>query len=210
MRIGVIGSGHVGGTLGARWAKNGHSVVFSSRDPRSAEMKRLIEGAGSNTRAATVPDAVNSSDILLLATPWGAVRDALAAAGDLPGKILIDATNPVLPRLAGLEFANSTSGAEQIAEWVPGAKVVKAFNTVGFNIMANPRFEGRGALMLYCGDDAPAKQPVRELAAELGFDPVDAGPLPRARLLEPFALLWITLSVSSAHGREFAFQLLRR
>lgn len=210
MRIGVIGSGNVGGTLGARWAKNGHGVIFSSRDPGSNEMKRLIEEAGATARAASVSEAAIASEMLLLATPWPAARAALAAAGDLSGKIVIDATNPLLPRLTGLEVGNSTSGAEQVAEWAPRAKVVKAFNTVGFNIMANPRFDGRGALLFYCGDDAPAKQAVRGLAAELGFDPVDAGPLERARLLEPFALLWITLSAAPGHGREFAFQLLKR
>ena len=142
--------------------------------------------------------------------PWPATRAALAAAGDLSGKILFDATNPLLPRLDGLEFGNSTSGAERVAAWAPGAKVVKAFNTVGFNIMANPRFHDGGALMFFCGDDASAKQAARALAVELGFEPMDAGPLARARLLEPFALLWITLAFTPAHGREFAFQLLKR
>src|SRR5689334_22666040 len=210
MRIGVIGSGNVGGTLGVRWAKNGHAVVFSSRDPGSSEMKLLAGEAGPTARAASVRQAAAASELLLLATPWPATRAALAAAGDLSGKILIDATNPLLPRLDGLEFGNSTSGAEQVAAWAPGAKVVKAFNTVGFNIMANPRFNDGGALMFFCGDDASAKQAARALAVELGFEPMDAGPLARARLLEPFALLWITLAFTPGHGREFAFQLLKR
>ena len=210
MRIGVSGSGNVGGTLGTRWAKNGHTVVFGSRAPGSREMKQLIDGAGPTSSAASVPEAVRASEVVLLATPWSAAREALASAGDLSGKILIDATNPVLPRLAGLELGNSTSGAEQISTWAPGAKVVKAFNTIGFNIMENPRFNGRGALMLFCGDDPAAKQVVLALAAELGFEPMDAGALARARLLEPFALLWITMSLAPGHGREFAFQLLKR
>src|SRR5690349_12063032 len=111
MRIGIVGSGNIGGTLGARWARNGHAVVFSSRDPGSREMKQLIEKAGPTARAASVPEAAQASDVVLLATPWPAARDALAAAGDLSGKILIDATNPLLPRLVGLEVGNSTSGA---------------------------------------------------------------------------------------------------
>jgi predicted dinucleotide-binding enzyme len=185
-------------------------VVFGSRDPGSTQMKQLIEEAGPMARAASVTEIASASEVVLLATPWPAVREALAAAGNLSGKILIDVTNPLLPRLAGLEIGNSSSGAEQVAAWAPGARVVKAFNTVGFNIMKNPRFDGRGALLFFCGDDAPAKETVRDLAAELGFEPEDAGSLARARLLEPFALLWITLSALQGYGREFAFQLLKR
>src|SRR5579871_1934725 len=180
MQIGVIGSGNVGGTLGTRWAKNGHSVSFSSRNPLSSEMKQLISEAGAHAHAAAVPETVRESEVLLLATPWPAARDALSAAGDLGGKILIDATNPLRPRLDGLEVGTGTSGAEQVAGWARGARVVKAFNTVGFNVMANPRFNGRGATMFFCGDDAHAKEVVRELISELGFEPVDAGPLSRA------------------------------
>ena len=210
MRIAIIGSGNVGGTLGTRWARNGHTVTFSSRNSGSLEMKRLVEEAGPTARAGSVAEAAAGCELLLLATPWPAAREALASAGDLSGKILIDATNPLLPRLAGLEFGNNTSGAEQVAGWARGAKVVKAFNTVGFNIMANPRFNGRAAILFFCGDDPAAKHAVRDLAAELGFEPEDAGPLARARLLEPFALLWITLSMTPGHSREFAFQLMKR
>lgn len=210
MRIGIIGSGNVGGTLGTRWAKSGHAVAFSSRNPGSEEMKRLIEAAGSTARAVSVREAAMDSEVLLLATPWPATRDALASAGDLSGKILIDATNPLLPRLDGLEVGTTTSGAEQVAGWARGARVVKAFNTVGFNIMADPRFHGRGATLFFCGDDPAAKQVVHGLAAELGFEPEDAGPLARARVLEPFALLWIMLAMTPGHGREFAFELMKR
>jgi len=123
---------------------------------------------------------------------------------------VIDVTNPVLPDLSGLSLGTTTSAAEQVAQWASGARVVKAFNTVGFNIMADPSFGASRALLFYCGDDAPAKQIVKSLAAELGFDPEDAGPLRQARLLEPFALLWISLAYGQGYGREFAFQLLRR
>lgn len=96
MRIGILGSGNVGGTLGRRWARNGHTVVFSSRNPESAEMKGLIEAAGPTARAATSAEAARASDVLLVATPWPATRDALAASGDVSGKVLIDATNPLV------------------------------------------------------------------------------------------------------------------
>jgi hypothetical protein len=173
-------------------------------------MKRLIEEAGPAAHAAPVSEAARASEVVLLATPWPATRDAIAAAGDLSGKILIDATNPLLPRLDGLEVGTNTSGGEQVAGWARGAIVVKAFNTLGFNIMANPQFDGGSAILFYCGDDSLAKQAVHGLAQELGFDPRDAGPLTRARLLEPFALLWISLAFTPGHGREFAFQHLTR
>jgi 8-hydroxy-5-deazaflavin:NADPH oxidoreductase len=168
MKIGIIGSGNVGGTLGTRWAQAGHHVVFGSRNPESDAMRQLT------------------------------------------GKVLIDATNPLLPNLAGVEYGTTTSGAEQVAGWAHGARVVKAFNTVGFNIMANPAFGAGRAVMFYCGDDAGAKGMVKPLVDDLGFESVDAGPLSQARLLEPLALLWISLALVHGQGREIAFSLLRR
>lgn len=209
MPIGILGSGNVGGALGRRWAAAGHPVLFASREPDSPRMAALVAAAGPLARAATAAETVASSDIVLLATPWPATRDAVA---NLPwnGKILIDATNPLLPALAGLEFANTTSGAEHVAAWAPGARVVKAFNTIGYNIMENPTFAGAPVTLLYCGDDPEAKAAVRALAAAAGFAPEDAGRLLRARLLEPFALLWISLAMLEGYGRDIAFSLLRR
>jgi predicted dinucleotide-binding enzyme len=208
MNIGIIGSGNVGGTLGTRWAQAGHQVTFASRKPESKEMQELLANAGPNARAGTISDAAQA-DVLLLATPWPNTEEALRSAGDLSGKILIDATNPLL-NLDALELGTTTSGGEKVAQWAGGARVVKAFNTVGNNIMANPAFDGRRPVLFYCGDDKAAKQTVGPLIAELGFDAVDAGPLSMARTLEPFALLWISLALKEGLGREFAFQLLRR
>jgi predicted dinucleotide-binding enzyme len=208
MNIGIIGSGNVGGTLGTRWAQAGHQVTFASRKPESKEMQELLANAGPNARAGTISDAAQA-DCLLLATPWPNTEEALRSAGDLSGKILIDATNPLL-NLDALDLGTTTSGGEKVAQWAGGARVVKAFNTVGNNIMANPTFDGRRPVLFYCGDDKAAKQTVGPLIAELGFDAVDAGPLSMARTLEPFALLWISLALKEGLGREFAFQLLRR
>lgn len=208
MNIGILGSGNVGGILGTRWAAAGHTITFGSRNPASAEMRDLVSKAGGNATAATNSDTAATSDILLIATPWMVTQQVLASAGDLNGKILIDATNPLLPDLSGLELGNTTSAAEQIAAWAPGAKVVKAFNTIGANIMANPAFASRAAILFYCGDDTPAKQLTHQLATEIGFNAYDAGPLRQARVLEPFALLWISLAF--AGGREIGFDLLRR
>lgn len=210
MKIGVIGAGNVGGTLGVRWAQAGHSVILSARDLHSAQMKELLRQAGGAARAAAPQEAVMASDILLLATPFPAAREAIASLGNLADKILVDATNPLLSDLTGLSMGTTISAAEQIAVWARGAKVVKAFNTVGYNIMENPAFPAGRPVMFYCGDDAGAKRPIAELISGLGFEPADAGPLRQARVLEPMALLWISLALSQGYGRDIAFQLLRR
>lgn len=209
MKIGIIGSGNVGGTLGKRWARNGHQVIFSTRDGQSDEIRKLLAEAGPNAKSGSVAEAARESEIVVLATPWDAAENALSGAGNLSGKILIDATNPLLPDMSGLTLGTTTSAGEQVARWAPGAKVVKAFNTVGFNIMADPKFAGGQTAMLYCGDDANAKKTVSGLIQELGFDPIDVGPLTRSRLIEPFALLWITLAYPAGYGREIAFHFLR-
>lgn len=210
MKIGIIGSGNVGGALGTRWAKLGHEVIFGTRDPQGIEMQQLAARARGKTRAALLADAAREGEVLLLATPWSAAQQVIASLGDLSGKILIDATNPLLPDLSGLAIGTTTSGGEQVAGWARGAKVVKAFNTVGANIMENPAFEGHRPVMFYCGDDADAKQVVARLISELVFEPVDAGPLKQARLLEPFAMLWISMAYRQGMGRDFAFEILRR
>jgi len=208
MRIGIIGSGNVGGTLGQRWSKAGHQVIFGSRNPSSDEMRQLVAHSGG--RAASFQDAAAESELLLLATPWPATQSVVTGLGDLNGKVVIDATNPLLPDLSGLEIGTSTSAGEQVAGWTPGARVVKALNTVGYNIMADPAFGADRPVMFYCGDDSAAKKTVAGLVSELGFDAVDAGPLTQARLLEPFALLWISLAYAQGQGREIAFKFMRR
>jgi len=210
MKIGIIGSGNVGGALGTGWSRAGHEVIFSSRNPQSKEMKELVAKAGPRATAAATADAARAADVVLLATPWGAAEQAVRSAGDLKGKVLIDAVNPLLPDLSGLTLGTTTSAGEQVAQWAPGAKVVKAFNTVGANIMADSRFANGRVVLFYCGDDADAKKTVHQLVADLGFEAIDAGPLKQARLLEPFALLWISLAFQGGFGREIGFEFLRR
>jgi hypothetical protein len=141
--------------------------------------------------------------------PWVAVADALKSTGDLTGKIVLDATNPLLPDLSGLDIPQGMSGGEKVAG-LTQAHVVKIFNTTGYPNMANPDYHGQPATMFYCGDDDGAKRIAAGLARDLGFDPVDAGPLTRARMLEDLALLWITLALKQGYGVNFAFRMMRR
>jgi 8-hydroxy-5-deazaflavin:NADPH oxidoreductase len=208
MRIGIIGAGNVGSALGRGWVRAGHEVTFGVRDPAAPKVRTLVAETGA--KAASVAEAAASGEVVVFATPWEATEDAVRGAGDLAGKVVFDCTNPLAPQLAGLTHGFDTSAAEMVAAWAPGARVVKVFNTTGANNMANPDFGGIAATMFYCGDDAEAKAVAARLAADLGFDPLDAGNLEQARLLEPLALLWIRLAYVQKQGREIAFKLLRR
>lgn len=197
MRIAVIGAGNVGGRLGARWATNGHEVTFGVRDPSAATTP-------AGARATTVGEAVRDAEVVVLAVPWPAVPDALAAAGDLSGRVLIDATN----RIGTAKPGETASGGEEVARLAAGARVVKAFNTIGAENFSDLDYGAARPAGFFCGDDAEAKAVVSGLAEEIGFDPVDAGPLANAALLESLTLLWIRLT--PALGRRFAFAVLHR
>jgi len=216
----VIGAGNVGGTLGRRWAELGHEVAFGARRP--ADGAAAVKGGGelpAGARVVTPAEAVRGADVVLLATPWSAVPDALREAGveggALDGVVLIDATNPLAAGLRLDVGPKGESGGERVQALAPRARVVKAFNTTGFNNMARPAYDGAPTMMCYAGDDVGAKATTFELVAALGFDPVDAGPLSRSRELEHLAVLWIALAAGPgagalAFGREFAFRLVRR
>jgi predicted dinucleotide-binding enzyme len=219
MRIGILGAGNVGGTLGRRWADAGHDVTFGVRQPeKGAGAVKGGDALPARARVASPGEAVRGADAVLLATPWGAVRDALrevgADAGSLDGITLLDATNPLGAGFAMDTGSGGESAAERIQALVPNAHVVKVFNTTGFNNMRDPVYGGAPTVMFYAGDDARAKGVAREFAAALGFDPVDAGALVRARDLEHLASLWIALAYGAtgapALGREIAFRLVRR
>jgi hypothetical protein len=210
MRIAIIGTGNVGAVLGRRWAQGGHAVTFGSRRPTDADVLELVRAAGPNASVAPPAAAAASAEVVVLATPGGAAEDAVAGLGDLSGRILVDCTNPILPGLAGLSAGRDDSGAERVARAAPGAKVVKAFNTTGSANMENPIYPDGRLAMFVCGDDADARAVVAGLAAELGFEPVDCGPLRSARYLEPMAMVWITLAYPLKNGPDFGFAVLRR
>lgn len=209
MKIVVIGTGRVGTTLGAGWAKRGHQVVFASRDPGSDKVREVLAAAGPSASAATLGEALPGAEVAVLATPWMAVQETLEGNGPWDGVVLVDATNAIGPGLMPV-FGPSTSGGQQVAAWAPGARVVKAFNTTGFGNMADPVYGGEPSTMFICGDDGPAKAIVSALAEDLGFETVDAGPLAAARHLENLALLWIHLTGQPGMSRDIAFRLLRR
>lgn len=211
MKIAVIGSGNVGGALGSLWAAKGHNVVFGVRDPEDSKVQDLLKSTGGKARAASVREAASAAEIAVLAVPWPAAQDVVAEAGNLAGKVLIDCMNPLAPDLSGLTIGTNNSAAEEVARWARGARVVKAFNTIGAPNFANPRFGSESASMFICGDDSSAKQLAAKLAADLAFDVVDCGGLIAARWIEPLAMLWIHLAFKQGLGATgHAFKLLRR
>jgi NADPH-dependent F420 reductase len=210
VNIAILGTGSVGSALGTRWARAGHAITFGSRDPLSEKVRAVVERCGSRARACGLKEAVAEAEVILLAVPWPAAQATLAALGDLEGRVLIDATNPLKPDLSGIELGHTTSAAEQIAAWAPSARVVKAFNSASVRVMNDPQFGNHGATMFYCGDDPAAKQIVHDLVAGLQFDPVDAGPLASARYLEPLAMLYIHLAFQQGWGSNCAFKILKR
>lgn len=208
MNIAILGTGRVGGTLGMCWARQGHRITYGVRDPESAEVREVLRQSPQAT-ATALRAAVEANPVVLLAFPWNVTEDVLKSLGNLTGKILLDCINPISADLKRLEFGFATSAAEQIAAWAPGAKVVKAFNTVSNASMANPLFGGEKAAMFYCGDDPEAKALVRSLTEDVGLEPVDAGPLLQARHLEPLAHLYIHLAVFGGWG-DCAFRMVKR
>jgi len=169
MRIAVIGTGHVGAALGAGWAAAGHQVIFGVRDPGATDVREVLKSS-QNLSAVAVSEAASKADVVALAIPFAAVEEVLRnSAAQIKGKILIDCTNPTTQWPAIDHSAGS--GGERVSEWAHGARVVKAFNTTGFENMRNPRFGESNATMFYAGDDSAAKIIVGQLAADLGFDP---------------------------------------
>lgn len=203
MKIAIIGAGNVGSALGGGWQKKGHEVIYGVRDAGTAKV------SGMASRIAPPELAARDADVVALTVPYGALAAVVPALGDLDGKVVLDCTNPVGPGFTSAAPAGS-SAAQQVAGWAKGARVVKIFNTTGFNVMLDPDFGGVPATMFLCADDADAKKLAATLATDLGFDPVDAGPLSQARLLEGLALLWISMAMAHGHGREMAFKLLKR
>jgi len=209
MKIGIIGSGNMGSGLGKIWAKKGHEVIFSYS--RNQEKLAGLAASVLHAKAGTPAEAAHA-DVILLSVRWPDLPDALRQAGSLNNRIVIDCTNPLKPDLSGLELGYTTSAAEEIARMAPGAKVVKAFNTAFAQVYEEHSrlFGSRRASMLYCSDDAEAKSVVAKLITDVGFDPVDCGPLSAARLLEPVAMLMITLGYSMKMGTNMALDLIRR
>lgn len=214
MRIGVLGTGDVGRSLANGFLQLGHEVKMGSREPGNAKAAAWASEAGPRASAGIFAEAAQFGELVALATLWSGTENALrlAGAGNLAGKVLIDATNPILltpgapPSLA---LGHSDSGGEQVQRWVPEARVVKAFNTVGYAHMVHPQFPGGPPDMFICGNDGAAKSTVSEILTAFGWNTIDIGGIEGARLLEPLCILWVLYGIRT-NTWNHAFKLLRK
>ena len=206
--IAILGAGNVGMALARAFIAKGESIVFGVPDPD--KYRNAVAALGPAASIGSTGAAVAASDLVILATPYSAALSVAGSVPDWANRILVDATNPLAPGLAGLLVGTNTSGAEEIAKAARGARVVKAFNTTGAENMADSHYAGGAVFMPVCGDDAEARNRVITLATLIGFDAVDLGDLAAARYLEPFAMTWIHMAIRLGHGRNFAFARLRR
>jgi predicted dinucleotide-binding enzyme len=206
--IAILGAGNVGRALAQAWIARGESVVFGVPNPD--KYREAVAALGPSVTIGSTASAIAGAEIVVLATPYPAALDIARSVADWGNRILVDATNPLAPGLAGLSVGTTTSGAEQIAAAARGARVIKAFNTTGAENMADSRYPGGAAFMPVCGDDAEARGRVTALAALIGFDAVDCGGLEAARYLEPFAMTWIHMAIKLGQGRNFAFARMKR
>jgi predicted dinucleotide-binding enzyme len=211
MRVGILGSGLMGGKLGTLFARAGHEVVFSYARS-TAKLKRLAKDAKGNARPGTPGEAAQDADALLLAVHWSRIEDVLTQTGDLSGKVIVTCSLPMSLDDTGLVIGHTSSGAEALAKMIPKAHVVCAFNTVPSEVLFGvyeARRKARKPSLVYCGDDARSKQVAVELISDVGFDPVDAGPLRIARYTEPFALLMGQLAYEGSEGPELGYRFER-
>lgn len=215
MNIGIIGPGNMGSALGTLWAKQGHQVIFSySRDP--AKLEAIAATAGANAQVGTPEQAVESSDVILIAVQAFAMEEVLSTVGSLENKTVITCMSGLKPDFSGQTMGIATdlniSVAERLAQLVPSAKVVEAFNITFAEILASDsrQFGSEHPTVFYCGDDAEAKAIAAQLIQDCGYDAIDAGGLRVARSLETLATAWVQFAVVSGLFPNVGIKVLRR
>jgi predicted dinucleotide-binding enzyme len=211
MKVGILGSGDVGKALGKGFVAHGHDVKIGSREP--AKLDAWLKEIGKHASSGSFADAAKFGELLVLATLGKAVENVIKLAGPeaFEGKVIIDATNPLETKpnqLPELYVGHTDSLGEQAQRWLPKAKVVKAFNTVGNALMVNPKLAGGPPDMFIAGDDKDAKEKVGAICKEFGWGVVDLGGISGSRMLEPLCLAWVTAGILSGKWNH-AFKFLR-
>lgn len=202
MKVTVIGAGNMGSAFVKQLTRAGHEVAVTARDSAKAAQ---VAAANPGARAVATDGAIVGVDAVVLATGYADAVTALRSVGDLAGKVVIDITNPLTADYMGLTIGHGTSAAEEIAKAVPGAEVIKAFNTVFAQVLAEGAdLGGRKVTVFIAGDSARGKETARTLAESMGFDTIDAGGLKNARYLEPLAALNIYLGYGAGLGTSIA------
>jgi len=209
MKVTVIGAGNMGAAFVKQLTRAGHQVSVTAR---SAEKALAVAAANAGAVAVSAANAAAGADVLVLATGYADAVGALKSLGDLTGKIVVDITNPLTADYMGLTLGHSTSAAEEIAKAIPGAEVVKAFNTLFAQVLTEGADFGNGQTVsvFVASDSERAKQAVKTLAESMGFATVDAGGLKNARYLEPLAGLNIYFGYGAGQGTSIAPTWIKR
>jgi predicted dinucleotide-binding enzyme len=207
--IAILGTGDMGDSFGPRLADLGYKIVYGSRSPDSDKVIALLESTGNGASATTADRAAQQAEIVFLALPWGPMEQIIKSLGDMEGKTIIDLSWPEneFGEDGYFQITADPSGAEIIQSWIPKAMVVKAFGTTGTNVIDDPNDAGGPVTIPIASDHRHAKEVTARLAAELGLDPVDAGPLRMARNIEAMmALYMVPLTQGRGAGWEFYFR----
>jgi predicted dinucleotide-binding enzyme len=202
MKIAVLGSGKIGGTLARKWGAAGHEVVFGVRNPAKPEVQALLREIGPNTHATSLEEAVTQAEVVLFAIPGIAMRDAVQSLGAaLDGKLVIDATNI----FGDGEMKNSVAAIQQAA---PHAQVIRAFNCLAWENFSQPTFHGVQADLLYASPEGEPQTTAERLIADIGLRPIRLGGIDKAPVVDGITLAWWALAFEQQRGRHLAFKVL--
>jgi predicted dinucleotide-binding enzyme len=215
-RIAIIGAGDIGGTLGRKWARAGHTIAFGVKNPASEKAQSLRENLGEHILIASPAEVLAESDIVVLAVPGDVVEEIIATHAQLlDHKIIIDATNKITKgkseatkRWQGQGALNSLS---TLQTYTPNALVYRAFNTYAWEAFAEPIYNGVQADLFYCGPEGEALTVVEQLIAEIGLRPMRLGDLDQIEVVDAILRLWGTLALFQGMGRDrVALKVLNR
>ena len=204
LNVAVLGGGNIGGTLGRKWSLAGHKVAFGVNDPNGKHAQSLRSELGNQVTIGSVAEVLSTNpDLVVMAIPGGAMDTTIAQyASQLDGHTIIDTAN----RMGGGPM-NSFATFKQ---YTPGARVFRAFNTLGWENFANPEFDGQLADLFYCGPDGDARAQVERLITDVGLRPMYVGGVEQVGVVDSVTALWFALAVGQGKGRHLAFKVLTR
>ncbi len=206
--IAIIGTGRMGSAFGKTFAAAGYTIIYGSRNPSDEKVVHVVQTTPGAT-ALSQHEAVSKAGIIILATPLTSTEFAVKSMGDLSGKLILDPTNAIQFGKDGAGLSVDTSGGELVRDWAKGAAVVKAFNTVGYFVIAQPNVLGDKVAVFLASDDAAAKARAADMVKALGFEAVDVGPMKSARTLEGMSVLYMTPYLAGKQAERFEWAVRR-
>jgi 8-hydroxy-5-deazaflavin:NADPH oxidoreductase len=206
--IAVIGTGRMGGAFGKLFSEAGYKVIYGSRNPADEKVQSLVRGTNGGA-AMSAKDAAAKAGIIVVATPWNATEATIKGMGDLTGKLILDPTNAIQFGKDGASMSVDTSGGELLRDWAKGASVVKAFNTVGYFVIADPKVLADKVAVFLASDDAAAKDKAMAMVNTLGFEGVDVGGMKNARVLEGMSILYMVPFMTNKQDQRFEWAVRR-